>query len=609
MNLHIADRSSLRDNPNPSGRRRPRLRLLALAAILMAIPAGGGLQSARADNPRPARRWAVLVGVDQYASAQRLNYCGADMLALRQRLLSAGFAPGRLFLLHNGATEPKYLPSKTNIELTLDLVLRAADPNDVVLLAFSGHGVHLDGTSYLCPFDSHLDDPSTLVSLNDIYARFQNCPAAFKLAMIDACRNDPRLGGVRGPQGTDITAGFARSLEKSPEGILIMSSCRAGETSTEDENLAGGHGVFMNFVIEALEGSADDDQNGRITLGELAMYAGDRTTEYVLDKFSRVQKPSLLGDIPIKALNFELTERLAATGITPATPSLADGSVDQSRPFVNSMGMQLVLIPAGEFVMGSPDSEHLRSEDEGPQHTVRITRPFYLGVYEVTRQEFAQFAEAVELKPTRGWGYNAQQRNMVIDEQASWRSWGVKQSDSSPVVNVSWEDCHGFCQWLSEKEGRKYRLPTEAEWEYACRAGTTTPYYSGDRSADLFRAGNTADASTKLYLPKTTWTAGLDDGWPFTSPVGRFAPNSFGLYDMYGNAAEWCADWYDETYYARSPADDPQGPLTGTKRVVRGGSWYDFGESGSRSAARNNFGPTSAWYDIGFRVVCEQPEN
>ena len=130
-----------------------------------------------------------------------------------------------------------------------------------------------------------------------------------------------------------------------------------------------------------------------------------------------------------------------------------------------------------------------------------------------------------------------------------------------------------FCQWLSRKEGKTYRLPTEAEWEYACRAGTTTRYYSGDDPETLAKVGNVADATAKAKFPGWQFTIKASDGYVFTSPVGSFRPNAFGLYDMHGNACQWCADWYGEEYYAASPVDDPTGPDSGDVRVLRGGSW------------------------------------
>ena len=135
----------------------------------------------------------------------------------------------------------------------------------------------------------------------------------------------------------------------------------------------------------------------------------------------------------------------------------------------------------------------------------------------------------------------------------SWRNAGFEQTDEHPVVNVSWNDAVAFCKWLSRKEGKTYRLPTEAEWEYACRAGTTTRYYSGDDPETLAKVGNVADATAKAKFANWKYTIKASDGYVFTAPVGQFTPNAFGLYDMHGNAWQWCADRYGKEYYAMSP--------------------------------------------------------
>jgi formylglycine-generating enzyme len=169
------------------------------------------------------------------------------------------------------------------------------------------------------------------------------------------------------------------------------------------------------------------------------------------------------------------------------------------------------------------------------------------------------------------------------------------------VVNLSWFDAKEFCDWLSRKEGRTYRLPTEAEWEYACRAGTRTRYSSGDDPETLATAGNVTDASAKKVFPQ--WrTIRADDGYTFTAPVGRFKPNAFGLYDMHGNALEWCADW--DWRYDVEAKQDPKGPPVGMVRIQRGGSWADFPDQ-CRSARRHGFNPMSWCISSGFRVVAD----
>jgi formylglycine-generating enzyme required for sulfatase activity len=178
------------------------------------------------------------------------------------------------------------------------------------------------------------------------------------------------------------------------------------------------------------------------------------------------------------------------------------------------------------------------------------------------------------------------------------------QEDDHPVVDVSWNDATAFCEWLSSKEGMSYRLPTEAQWEYACRAGTTTRYFTGDAPSSLRSVGNVGDRSLESPVPlpsAVTW----DDAYPFTAPIGRFQPNPFGLYDMLGNVQEWCADWYSADYYTPSSATDPTGPPSGSLRVLRGGCWSYRYPQHFRSAVRNRAPPDSTEAIVGFRVVCE----
>ena len=235
---------------------------------------------------------------------------------------------------------------------------------------------------------------------------------------------------------------------------------------------------------------------------------------------------------------------------------------------------------------------------EHPQHRVRITKPFYLGTYHVTRGQFRQFVTDSGCKTD-----TEKAEGREVSRGYSWRSTVFAQTDEHPVIHVSWNDAAAFCQWLSKKEGKTYQLPTEAEWEYACRAGTTTRYHSGDDPETLATVANVADATAKAKLPNLTDVTKASDGYVFTAPVGRFKPNSFGLYDMHGNAWHWCADWYDEDYYGKSPVDDPKGPDSGEYyRVVRGSSWIE-GPYRARSDARIGGALDVPTYITSFRVV------
>jgi formylglycine-generating enzyme required for sulfatase activity len=272
----------------------------------------------------------------------------------------------------------------------------------------------------------------------------------------------------------------------------------------------------------------------------------------------------------------------------------------------NSIGMELVLVPAGKFRMGSGETEPAHQGHEGPVREVEITRPFYMGIHEVTVGQFKQFVKDAGYKTqaeTEGGALRYfPDGKWENDPKASWRNPGFVQTDEHPVVCVSWNDAQAFCKWLGQVESKKYRLPTEAEWEHACRAGTKTRWYSGDDEASLKDVANIADAALKKALPvgdAHPW----NDGYAFTAPVGRFMPNAFGLYDMHGNAWEWCQDWYDPDYYKKGPREDPEGPVAGGTRVLRGGSWGD-GAPNARSAYRSgHYVPSHRHCRLGFRAV------
>lgn len=848
--------------------------------------AGTGTAGTSKEPRSPSGRWALLIGVDEYLHATPLRYCGADVRALKDRLVANGFPANQVFLLDDKAQQNKYKPFKSNIERELAQVLSLLEQNDLLLLGFSGHGVHFDGRSYLCPEDATLEDPRSLISLDDVHEQLNRCRARMKLMLVDACRNDPRPAGRRGAMRD---TGMRAFLETGPPpGILRLNSCAEGQFSMEETDF--GHGVFMHFVLEGLAGKADADGNGRVSLIELYGYANQQTKLYVHERFHESQTPALKGDIadnfdiavlprdkvsagassaaaspparatlavyfvspgpkrasqlslpsatapevrfvipggagnrmglmpgdvlldingssvadinglgatlksvgmgsPLRVTVFragrrvvlqgdyetrlseaqELAEvrrlaekdnpdaqcwlagmylrgtgtaideaaaltwyrkaadrghakaqydlsymyaygkgmtknpeeayrwcrqaaeqdyvpaqitlgsmHLAGQGVAPdgqeaarwyrkaadlgsedakkrlaalatiggngsANKPVADAA-DPRRPAplvlstaiakpaakpaqgthgkttTNLIGMKLVLVPAGEFLMGSSPEEikawnewfqkkalkNSTANDEGPQHRVRISRPFYLGAYEVTRGQFRRFVEesgyrtAAERDGKGGEGLDGDQFGQK--PQYTWRNTGFEQTDEHPVVNVNWNDAVAFCQWLSRKEGKQYRLPTEAEWEYACRAGTTTRYWHGDETERVIAVGNVGDETAKARFPK--WPSDNEgrDGYVFTAPVGQFRPNPFGLYDMHGNVCEWCADWRDRAYYRHSPVADPKGPDSGVARVHRGGSWRSYVHA-CRSSYRGLRNPEGCNCTLGFRVA------
>ncbi len=331
--------------------------------------------------------------------------------------------------------------------------------------------------------------------------------------------------------------------------------------------------------------------------------------------------------------------RAAAGGRRAPRPAVVQApalpQADSGAAFTDRLGMRFVRVPAGEFMMGSAESPQALAKafphaerrrltdlaDEQPVHRVRLTRDFWLGAHEVTVGQFRQFVQASGYVPesvrdgSGAYGFNPRydpsrtQRGDLFegrDPRYSWQNPGFAQTDAHPVVNVTWNDAVAMARWLSEREGVTYRLPTEAEWEYAARAGSRTRYPGGDDPQVLLRSANTFDRETALRWPRWRDQAGHgSDGHAFTAPVGSYAPNAFGLYDMIGNVWEWCADWYGEDYYRRSPTDDPAGPASGKVRVRRGGSWHTW-PLYARVAFRNWNTPETRYVLLGFRLLREQ---
>jgi formylglycine-generating enzyme required for sulfatase activity len=294
-----------------------------------------------------------------------------------------------------------------------------------------------------------------------------------------------------------------------------------------------------------------------------------------------------------------------ATAITH--PSTTAPSVPQN--FTNTLGMEFTRIGPGRFLMGSPPTEKGRSPNER-QHEVALTKPFWLGVTLVTRGQFAKFVEDFRYKTDaerdgRSRAYDPV-TNTFIDnvDGASWKAPGFAQADDHPAVQISRNDADAFCKWLSATEGVSYRLPTEAEFEFACRAGTQTAYFWGDDPDGGSGYANCADLAFK---DNSAWSGfNWRDGFIFTSPVRSFMPNPWGLYDMIGNASEWCADTYGDC--PDIPATDPLRDVPvhnpGVWHVYRGGSWAADPKM-SRSATRGGVPANYRFSTTGFRVVVE----
>ncbi|MAX24930.1 MAG: hypothetical protein CMJ19_10540 [Phycisphaeraceae bacterium] len=312
----------------------------------------------------------------------------------------------------------------------------------------------------------------------------------------------------------------------------------------------------------------------------------------------------------------EIEQPKDQTSPAPQSAPLTD------QTLTNSLGMTLIRLEPGRFMMGSGlSTEQLLTKfgrttsgykDEFPQHEVHLTQPFYLAATHVTRKQFAQFINATQYQTTAqqiGWVTGMTQTKLFGKHDGlTWDHPGFEQADDHPVVCVSYDDAVAFCQWLSNKENLTYRLPTEAQWEYACRAGTDTLFWWGNELQEAQGKENLHDASYDNWYATLIHSKGFmrwlswDDGYAQTSPVGKYQANPWGLYDMLGNATQWVRDGYAP--YASEKRIDPIGPNQAKRRITRGGNWYVIPHY-ARSSRRSIVPAPFVSNTLGFRVMLE----
>lgn len=292
------------------------------------------------------------------------------------------------------------------------------------------------------------------------------------------------------------------------------------------------------------------------------------------------------------------TVKTAKTASTTPTPKAG-------KIFLDCPGCpEMVIIPAGIYTMGSPDSEAKRDDNEGPVHRVKIAS-FAMGRTEITRGQFAAFVKKTKYN-TEGkcWSLDNGKFKELSD---NWLKPGYPQDDRHPVACINWNDAQAYVKWLSRKTGKKYRLPTEAEWEYAARGNTSTARYWGDNPNEACQYANAADKSAQAEIRgASSWSVhNCTDGFAYTSPVGSFKPNAFRLNDMLGNVWEWTEDVYHDSYVG-APVDEKSWQGNGVKHALRGGSWNNSAQD-VRAAARFSNKPALRFSIFGFRVVRVTP--
>ena len=505
------------------------------------------------------KKIAFLVGVNDYfkKDLRDLQFAENDVTAVAAELKRLGFET--TVLTGRGATREKI---QTGLANFIDRASKL-ESDDIVFAMFSGHGQELQSViekrvpandqmtvvkrvetiPYFCardaiPYDrdSHLlrgkseqeiTEEFKLISINRLIGDLNRKSNSLRnVLVVDACRNDPAKGGGK---SANISGGMVRDL---PEGLSILFSARSGQQSWESSDTKIKHGVMSHFLLEGLRGGAADENE--ITWSDLTSYVlkrVERNAGKLAGDPQRIQTPHAISNSTGLLVLGKVDVKPKAVPKLKPTPKPKPKSVANTilRSTSNQIGMNFRLIPAGTFIMGSPISENGRSKDE-PQHEVQLVDSYWMATHEVSQEQW------YSVMKTRPWS-------------------GASPNESDAAASkISWEDANEFCTALSIKEGYAYRLPTEAEWERACRAGTQSAFSFGNQGTQLAQYG---------------WSpVNAGDN---AEPVGQKLPNQYGLYDMHGNVWEWCSDWYGENYYLQSPKRDPVGPETGTTKVLRSG--------------------------------------
>jgi formylglycine-generating enzyme required for sulfatase activity len=521
----------------------------------------------QAQQSPAGKRYALLVGVQAYQHVKLrepnpLKYAVADVNELARVLKKSGYVV-TLLTDETGRGDARLEPTRDNIERELQSLSQKVKEHDTLLVGLAGHGLQFTGKkdAYFCPIDARPfeNQAFSLVSISKVYEQLDQSFAGVKVVLVDACRNDP--DPTRG-RGLDADA-----APPPPKGVAVLFSCSAGEKALENDALQ--HGVFFHYVLEGLEGKAGDEA-GEVTFEDLSKYVRKRVPAKVREltegrmRQSPNAKSDLAGEPPVLArISIPAAKPpRPAPDSPPSTGSTPSGSTAPGgKKITNRLGMELLLIPAGKFRMGSPASEKDLQENENPVE-VTLTKAFYMGKTEVTQGEWRA---VMGTEPWKG-------------------KTDVREGNNYAASYVSWEDAQEFCQKLSEKEtGTTYRLPTEAEWEYACRAGTSTQFSFGDE---------------KSRLGDYAWYGGIEQE-RYAHQVATRKPNPWGLHDMHGNMWEWCQDWFAEKLPGGT---DPRVTAEGSLRVYRGGGW-NGGAAYCRSADRGADSPSTRGDSLGFRVA------
>lgn len=544
---------------------------------------------------------ALLVGVNHYNnnSLGALKYACDDVGKVRDALIQIGFPAKNIReLVGDGPVGDR--PTRAAILAALDDLLAKSGPKSSVWIVFSGHGFDTsDNRSAFCPEDAEVKwsadgvptaKAESVILLEDVVKRLRQDDARFKLLIVDACRQPATLA-------RSATAKPRPFSKVDASGLAFLQSCDSEEFSWEHPESNGG--VFIDFFTKGLRGEGNANPDGGITFLELCGSVSKETISFTDKKCASVQTPyyTLSG-----VSDFYLTEPrpgrdadnpfwlpLGGLALLAVLAGWAfgkkirefgagifgDQAGDLKELKINGVNYAFRYCPPGEFLMGSASDEIGREDDEAPRHRVTLTRGYWLLEIPVTQKMWTSVMEG-----------NNPSAFSVVD--------GVDTS-SFPVENVSWTDCQKFIERLNAARVATFRLPTEAEWEYACRAGSETPFFWGD-ALDITKANYyQSDCSPNNALQRT---AGPEN----------YQANAWGFVHMHGNVCEWCQDYYDENYYQK--ANNAKNPVNKTstgeqkRRVLRGGHWGNLAQY-CRSAYRSYDEEGSRDCYTGFRLAMD----
>jgi formylglycine-generating enzyme required for sulfatase activity len=552
-------------------------------------------------------RWAFLVGINSYVdnSFSNLNFCVNDVKALEHRLSRLNYTA---VCLHDELKpDDGRFPNRNNIEAELTRLCTSIGKDDLLWVHFACHGTRLEAQPglkeqpVLIARDTRAATLSdTALSLAKVEALMRQSKAKRLVLTLDACETGVEMG--RNYNAPD----FIKNANELAEGYALISASTAKQAAQELKDFK--HGVFTQYLLQGLKGEAKAKNRSFISVNDLQQYVVNELRNHHVKGGGPPQEPTYrvegMGDmilanleeveseVPLKTVEFQFSRIEVVNRNIEVSPSR--GHIDFfEEELGNRLTLPMAKIPRGSFLRGSPEKESERLGTENPQREVSIDS-FYIGRTLVTQSQWRAVAGwpqvKIELKP----------------EPSHFKGDDLLKGDDLPVEQVSWFEAVEFCDRLSRQTGRQYRLPSEAEWEYACRAKTKSPFHCGETiSTDLanYRGTNYKEERLKFNGFYGQGSQGKYRGQ--TTQVNQFNPNAFGLYDMHGNLYEWCADeWHDD--YEDAPADGKVWTLGGfnTHRVLRGGSWANNPGS-CRSASRLGYYPKPKVAIIGFRVVCE----